>query len=435
MKLFHKLLISLILFGASTSYAQEVMTPEEAVAYAVAKNFDIVLAKNDAEVAMVLNNKASAGMLPKINLNTGDVFNLNNLNQKYTSGQNVKQNWVAVNSLNAGISMDWTIFDGMKMFATKDRLAALQSLGEIQLKNQIQDVAAQTLNAYYNIVRQKQQIKAAKELIGISEERVNLSQKKLDVGYSDKTPLLQAKVDLSAQQINILKQETLLEQAKISLNQIIGRNADESFEVIDNIEVNYQPNLQSIRDTTTSSNYLLAAAKKNIEIAQFQRKEINAQRLPQINLTSGYNFIQNNNKAGFQLFNRVYGPTVGVSAKIPIFNGGMVKKDLQAASINIAKQQIQYDKLKHDIDAGIVNAYKDFELSEKMLQLNEENVKIAAENVQITMERYRLNQSTSLDIKQAQSSYEDALYNVILARYNSKIAEIELKRIINNLLD
>ena len=435
MKLFHKLLISLILFGASTSYAQEVMTPEEAVAYAVAKNFDIVLAKNDAEVAMVLNNKASAGMLPKINLNTGDVFNLNNLNQKYTSGQNVKQNWVAVNSLNAGISMDWTIFDGMKMFATKDRLAALQSLGEIQLKNQIQDVAAQTLNAYYNIVRQKQQIKAAKELIGISEERVNLSQKKLDVGYSDKTPLLQAKVDLSAQQINILKQETLLEQAKISLNQIIGRNADEPFDVIDNIEVNYQPNLQTIRDTTTSTNYLLAAAKKNIEIAQFQRKEINAQRLPQINFTSGYNFVQNNNKAGFQLFNRVYGPSVGVSAKIPIFNGGMVKKDLQAASINIAKQQIQYDKLKHDIDAGIVNAYKDFELSEKMLQLNEENVKIAAENVQITMERYRLNQSTSLDIKQAQSSYEDALYNVILARYNSKIAEIELKRIINNLLD
>ena len=435
MKFFHKLLISLILFGASSSYAQEVMTPEEAVAYAVSKNFDIVLAKNDAEVAKVLNNKASAGMLPKINLNTGDVFNLNNLNQKFASGQNVKQNWVAVNSLNAGVSMDWTIFDGMKMFATKDRLAALQSLGEIQLKNQIQDVAAQTLNAYYNIVRQKQQIKAAKELIGISEERVNLSQKKLDVGYSDKTPLLQAKVDLSTQQINILKQETLLEQAKINLNQIIGRNADESFEVIDNIEVNYQPNLQTIRDTTTSTNYLLAAAKKNIEIAQFQRKEINAQRLPQINLTSGYNFIQNNNKAGFQLFNRVYGPTVGVSAIIPIFNGGMVKKDLQAASINIAKQQIQYDKLKHDIDAGIVNAYKDFELSEKMLQLNEENVKIAAENVQITMERYRLNQSTSLDIKQAQSSYEDALYNVILARYNSKIAEIELKRIINNLLD
>ncbi|HNJ10252.1 MAG: TolC family protein [Chitinophagales bacterium] len=435
MKFFHKLLISLILFGASSSYAQEVMTPEEAVAYAVSKNFDIVLAKNDAEVAKVLNNKASAGMLPKINLNTGDVFNLNNLNQKFASGQNVKQNWVAVNSLNAGVSMDWTIFDGMKMFATKDRLAALQSLGEIQLKNQIQDVAAQTLNAYYNIVRQKQQIKAAKELIGISEERVNLSQKKLDVGYSDKTPLLQAKVDLSAQQINILKQETLLEQAKINLNQIIGRNADEPFDVIDNIEVNYQPNLQTIRDTTTSTNYLLAAAKKNIEIAQFQRKEINAQRLPQINFTSGYNFVQNNNKAGFQLFNRVYGPSVGVSAKIPIFNGGMVKKDLQAASINIAKQQIQYDKLKQDIDAGIVKAYKDFELSEKMLQLNEENVQIAAENVQITMERYRLNQSTSLDIKQAQSSYEDALYNVILARYNSKVAEIELKRIINNLLD
>jgi len=435
MKFLNKIIVVFSLLAGNLVFGQELLQPEEAVSFAVAKNFDIILAKSDADIAKVLNNRASAGMLPKINLTTGDVFNLNNLNQKFSSGQEVNQNWVVVNSFNAGVSMDWTIFDGLKMFATKERLAALQALGEIQLKNQIQEVVAQTLNAYYNIVKQKQQIKASKELIKISEERVALSQKKLEVGYSDKTPLLQAKVDLSTQQINILKQETLLEQAKTNLNQIIGRNTDEPFEVIDVIEINYQPDLQAIRDTTVYSNYLLASAKKNIEIAQLQRKEINAQRMPQISFNSSYSFVQSNNKAGFQLFNRVYGPSVGVTAKIPIFNGGMVKKDLEAAAITIAKQQIQYDKLKHDIDANIVNAYKDFELSKQMLKLNEENVAFAEENVRITMERFRLNQSTSLDIRQAQSSYEDALYNVILARYNVKVAEIELKRLINNLPD
>jgi outer membrane protein len=401
---------------------------------AISKNFDIVIAKNEADIAKINNNKATAGMLPRINVTTGDVFNLSNINQKFTTGQEVKKNWVPVNSFNAGLNLNWTIFDGLKMFATKDRLAALQSLGEIQLKNQIQEVVAQVLNAYYEVVRQKQQIKALNESAAISVERVSLSQKKLDVGYSDKTPLLQAKVDYSAQQINILKQETVLQQTKVSLNQLLGRDANIEFEVLDTIEVNYVPNLQNIKDTTLAENFSIQSAEKNIEIAKLQHKEINSQRLPSINFNTGYLFTQNNSKAGLQLFNRSYGPTVGLNATIPIFNGGMVKKQLESSAVNIAIQQIQLDQIKNELDSKILTAYKNFDYATKMLKLNEENVKVAQENVQITLERYRLNQSNSIEIKQAQGSYEDALYNVILARYNAKTAEIELKKLSNDLV-
>ena len=429
-------IISLILltFLFTFSKAQELLTPENAVALAISKNFDIVIAKNEADIAKINNNKATAGMLPRINVTTGDVFNLSNINQKFTTGQEVKKNWVPVNSFNAGLNLNWTIFDGLKMFATKDRLAALQSLGEIQLKNQIQEVVAQVLNAYYEVVRQKQQIKALNESAAISVERVSLSQKKLDVGYSDKTPLLQAKVDYSAQQINILKQETVLQQTKVSLNQLLGRDANIEFEVLDTIEVNYVPNLQNIKDTTLAENFSIQSAEKNIEIAKLQHKEINSQRLPSINFNTGYLFTQNNSKAGLQLFNRSYGPTVGLNATIPIFNGGMVKKELESSAVNIAIQQIQLDQIKNELDSKILTAYKNFDYATKMLKLNEENVKVAQENVQITLERYRLNQSNSIEIKQAQGSYEDALYNVILARYNAKTAEIELKKLSNDLV-
>lgn len=431
----HKI-ISLILltFLFTFSKAQELLTPEDAIALAISKNFDIVIAKNEADIAKINNNKATAGMLPRINVTTGDVFNLSNINQKFTTGQEVKKNWVPVNSFNAGLNLNWTIFDGLRMFATKDRLAALQSLGEIQLKNQIQEVVAQVLNAYYEVVRQKQQIKALNESAAISVERVSLSQKKLDVGYSDKTPLLQAKVDYSAQQINILKQETVLEQTKVVLNQILGRDAGTAFEVLDTIEVNYVPNLQNIKDTTLAENFSIQSAEKNIEIAKLQHKEINSQRLPSINFNTGYLFTQNNSKAGLQLFNRSYGPTVGLNATIPIFNGGMVKKELESSAVNIAIQQIQLDQIKNELDSKVLTAYKNFDYATKVLKLNEENVKVAQENVQITLERYRLNQSNSVEIKQAQGSYEDALYNVILARYNAKTAEIELKKLSNDLV-
>lgn len=414
--------------------AQELLTPENAVALAVSKNFDIVIAKNEADIAKINNNKGAAGMLPKINVTTGEVFNLSNIHQELSTGTTTNKNWVPVNNFNAGLNLNWTVFDGLKMFATKERLAALQSIGEIQLKNQIQNTIADVLNSYYIIVQQKQQLKALNETVKISNERVALSQKKFDVGYNDKTPLLQAKVDLSGQQINILKQETNIQQSKIALNQILGRDANTDFDVIDTVEVNYIPVLQDIKDTVLQKNYSIQLAMKNIDIAKLQHKEINSQRLPSINFNTGYTFSQSNSKAGLQLVNRSYGPTVGVNAVIPIFNGGAIKKQLQASAVNIATQQIQVDKIKQDLDTKILAAFRDFDYAKKVLQLNEDNVKIAQENVTITMEKFRLNQTTSLDIKTAQGSYEDALYNVILARYTAKIAEIELKKLSNDLV-
>ncbi|HOY43005.1 MAG TPA: TolC family protein, partial [Chitinophagales bacterium] len=363
---FKIIFITFILSITFTSMkAQELLTPENAVALAISKNFDIMLAKNEADIAKINNNKATAGMLPIINVTAGDVFNLNNINQKFTTGQEVQRNWVPINSFNAALNIDWTIFDGMRMFAAKDRLAALQSLGEIQLKNQIQNTVAQVLSAYYGVVRQKQQIKALNISAELSDERVKLSQKKLDVGYSDKTPLLQAKVDYSAQQVNILQQETILQQSKAALNQLIGRDAAAEFDVIDTIEVNAVPDLQAIKDTVLTDNFAIKSAMKNIEIAKLQHKEINAQRLPSINFSTGYNFTQNNSKAGLQLFNRSYGPTLGLNALIPVFNGGRVKKQLESSAVNIATQQVLLDQVKNDLDAGIITAYKNFEFAAK----------------------------------------------------------------------
>ncbi len=430
-----KIICSVFIFFLSLRLdAQELLTPEEAVSMAVSTNFDIVIAKNEAEIAKINNNKGAAGMLPKINVTTGDVFNLNNINQKFTSGSDVVKNWVPVNSFNMSLNLNWTVFDGLKMFATKDRLKALQSIGELQLKEQIQNTMSQVLNGYYEVVRQKQQLKALQESAKISDERVKLAQKKFEVGYSDKTPLLQAKVDFSSQQINILKQEALLQQAKAQLNQLLSRDAAVDFEVVDSIQLNYIPNLQQIKDTALTQHFSVLRAKKYIEVARFQHKEIKAQRMPSVNFITGYGFTQNNSKAGFQIFNRTYGPTVGINALIPIYNGGTVKKELAASAVNIATQEIKVNQLKNELDAKIITAYRNFDYAQKMLKLNEENVAVADENVKIALERYRLNQSNSVEVKQAQSSYEEALYNVIAARYSAKIAEIELRKWSNDLI-
>lgn len=425
-------ILSFVCFQALT--AQELLTSEKAVSFALEKNYDIILAKSQADIANIYNSAATAGMLPKINATAGDAFNLNNINQKFTTGQEVKKDWVPINNFNAGVNLDWTIFDGLKMFATKDRLEALAAVGDLQLKDKIQNTVASVLNAYYDIVRLQQQLKAFNTSLSISEERVKLTQQKFDIGYSDKTPLLQAKVDDAQMRINILKQKNAIEQSKISLNQLLGRSADIDFDVIDTIVVNYHPQLLQLKDSMMRTNFSIQSAYKNIDIANFQRKEISAQRLPLVKLNTGYAFSQNNSKAGLVLYNQSYGPSLGLNANIPLFSGGIVKKQLQASSINIAGQKVQLNKIKNDLDATLSAAYKNYTYAQNMLALNEENVKLSEENVSITLNRFRLNQSNSVEMKQAQGSYEDALYNLILARYNAKIAEIELKKLSNDLL-
>ncbi|MDB5228205.1 MAG: outer rane efflux protein [Bacteroidota bacterium] len=414
--------------------AQELLTPEDAVAFAVSKNFDIVIAKNEADIARINNNRGEAGMLPIIDITTGDAFNLNNINQKFTTGQNVVKNWVPVNSFNASAQLNWTVFDGLKMFATKRRLEALQSQSEIQLKEQIQNSIGDVLTAYYDVVRQVQQLKAYDSTIRLYDERVSLSQRKFDVGYSDKTPLLQAQVDYAQQKINIVKQQSLVEEAKANLNKIIGRAPEIVFNVIDSISINYEPSLQDVKDTALQQNYSILAAMKDIDIAKFERKEINSQRLPRINFDAGYGFTQNNSKAGLQLFNRSYGPLLGVNATIPIYQGGVVKKRLEANAVNIGIQQLQVEQLKNDVSTQVLVAYRNYQYAKQVMDLNLEAIKAANENVTISMERYRLSEATSLETREAQNSYQEALYDLILSRYNAKIAEIQLKKLTNGLI-
>jgi outer membrane protein len=427
-------ILLLFILNIQLLISQEILQPQDAVALALNKNYDIMLAKNEADIVKINNSKANAGMLPNINVTTGDVFNLNNINQKFSSGQEINKNWIPVNSFNAALNMNWTIFDGLSMFAKKDRLNTLESIGALQLKIQMQNTIADVLKAYFDVVQQKQKLKALHENLKISQERMSLSEKKFDVGYADKTAYLQAKVDYNTQKINIFKQETLLAQQKIILNDIIGRDNTVDFDVIDNIDVLFEPNLQNIIDTSSTQNLELQVLKQNIEVAKYLHKEIKAQKMPIINFNTSYSFTQNNSKAGFQIFNRTYGPNLGVNAMIPIFNGGIIKKQLEASAINIASKQISLEKKKNNMQAQIISAFKIYQYSKDVLSLNENNIVVAKENLDITLEKFKLNQANSIEIRQAQSSYEDALFNAIVARYTAKISEIELKKISNILI-
>ena len=94
------------------------------------------------------------------------------------------------NSFNAGVELNWTLFDGGKMFITKNKLNEIQALGEIEFKDQVLQTVFNVIVAYYEVVREKQQLVSINEVISKNEASVNILKTSFGAGLSPKTNLI-----------------------------------------------------------------------------------------------------------------------------------------------------------------------------------------------------------------------------------------------------
>lgn len=428
----------LLLAGCRQAMAQEKLTVEQAVGAALQNNFDIKLLRNDSSSYALDNSYAKAAFLPRVNATGGLVFNNNNQKQRLADGSKRESKGIRSNTLTGSVQLNWTLFDGMKMFVTKDKLAEFVRLGELNIKNQMVATVAGVINNYYNIVRQKQQLKAIEEQMGINEDRVKLAEKKLSAGLGAKPELLQGKVDLNAQKAARMKQQTLIEQLKEQLNQLMNVALNTRYEVSDTITFQADIILGDLLGSVEKTNPQLMAIKKNIDIGKLTLKERKAERWPTLSFNSSYNYSKTDNKTVINPFTPLYsrnnGFNYGIGISIPILNGFNTRRQIQQAQLDIDYLNITYQSQKSRIDLDITNAFKDYELQKKTLALEEENILLAKENVYIALERLRLGLSTYLELRETQKSLELAYDRLIAARYNTKLAETDLLRLKGDLI-
>lgn len=364
--------------------AQRVMSIEEAMALALKNNFDIQLVRNDSASYAIDYSYANAAFLPQLNGTAGRIWNDNNQEQNFTDGRKRKAN-VNSSNITAVANLDWTLFDGLKMFATKKRLEELKELGEASVKTQVANSLAAVINNYYNIVRQKQQLRALDTLITINEERVKLAERKISVGLGSRPELLQAKVDLNAQRAAQLLQETLIAQLREQLNQLTGISILTEYDVSDSIPINLALDYSYIAKDFEKSNPGLLASMKTIDVARLALKERKAERFPTVQFNSAYNFGRTSNASvvnpEFQpIFSLNKGFNYGFTAIIPILNGFNTRRLIKQAGLDIEYNQIAYQAQRSRVELGINNSYKDYQYQKKALLLEEENITLAKEN-------------------------------------------------------
>jgi outer membrane protein TolC len=426
------------LFFSTALHAQDLLTPEEAVATALENNYEIRLSRNDSIISAIDYSYANAALLPRLNANGSYTLNNNNQKQKLADGTDRKANGIKSNNVNASLALNWVLFDGFRMFATRDKLRQFTILGDLIIRNQITDVVAQVLNTYFNIVRQKQQLRAVEEQMILNRERLKLAEVKLEVGLGIKPDVLQAKLDINAQIASQLNQQTLITRLKIDLNGLMAVEKGVDYEVLDSIPIDTTLTLDRIKANIADSSPALLLAQQNIEIANLILKEVRAERLPTVSFNSTYNFSKTNNNTVINpfspLFNQNRGFNYGLTASIPVFNNYTAKRNIRLAQADIDSRRLRLQSQLSQANNLLENNFRTYLLQKQQLGLEEMNIALAKENIFIAYERYKQGVTTFIELREAQKSLSEAYDRLIAARYNTKVAEIELLRLKGDLV-
>ncbi len=430
------------LFVLRFADAQEEVSLEQVIALALQHNYDVRVARTIDEAAETDKKYVWGAFLPQINGLASTTRNSNEqeirVRDRATDQIVPLSGPTASNNVSASLNGTWTLFDGTRMFATKQRIDRIAEQGELIVKDQMTNTIASIITNYYDIVRQKQQLKAIQEQMSVSEERVKLAERKLQVGTGVKPELLQARVDYNAQRTQVLQQESIIAQLKEQLNALVGSQLPQTYEVADTMVIDLGMQESVIPSNIEDSNYSLLVSRENVHIARLSVREQRADYMPVISLNSSLVYSRTDNTKMLNPYGTFYaqqqGFNYGASIAIPILNGFNTRRLTQQARIEFGRQTLLYNQLKINVNTGLKNAYVNYDNARKILLIEEETIGLAKENVYIALESFKRGLTTFIELRTAQQSLAEAYNRLISARYNTKVAETELLRLKGSLL-
>ena len=424
----------LIFICVATANAQEVLTLESAVKIALENNYEIKIATNNLTIQKTNVAIGNAGMLPTVSANVVDNNSIQNSSQIRQDGTKTELDNAKNNSLNYGVGLNWTVFDGLRMFARMDQLKELQKLGEAQLKltviTRISDVNA----AYYDLVQQQQQLAALDTTIVISNQRLTLAQNRFTIGKASKLEVLNAQVDLNTDQVALLRQKELYANSQILLNQLLARDVATDFQVIDVLKVDSLLSLPELKALAEKQNPQLEAQIINKRVAELELKQIKAARYPNVRVNTAYNFSESQSSLGFVAQSQSRGLNYGFSASLNLFDGFAQNRNEKITKIQIENSKLNIDQQNLAINSQLATSYQTYLTNLELIALEEKNELIAKQNLNITLDKFRIGTITTLEFRTAQLNYVNAKVRYSNAQFQGKLSEIALRELAGNLI-
>jgi len=446
----NKLYISTIFFlvFSGSIFAQEkLLSKEEAVNLALEYNFGIKVAKNQVEIAENNQSVLNSGFLPTLTGSAGANYQRDDntiafpgqLNQDGTPRADVDLYKAEAQRYNSSIRADYTLFDGLGRFYNYKRLKEQYQLSELQARETIENTILQLFSVYFEIARLTENENVQQQALEISTQRITRAEYAFEYGQNTKLDILNAQVDVTNDSINLLNTRQLLANTKRDLNVVMNQNLNEVFEV--DTLINFIPRLQleEYMSQADLNNVVLLQTEKNLAINEYDIKVSKSGYLPTLGLngTYGWNLNQSAASAFFPGTNNenTRNFVLGANLTWNLFDGGGTTVRVKNAKITYENQELLKEQVLLEVNRDIQNARTIYENRLNIYKIQEQNVLTNQNNFERSKEQFQLGRITSIEFRQAQINLLNAQTNKNLAKYDAKLAEIQLLQLTGQLLN
>jgi outer membrane protein TolC len=425
------------MFGIySPSSAQEVLTKQEAITQMLDNNFGIQFAENQLDIADNNQDILNSGYLPSLTGNAGANYTKDDQDVTFRDGESNSITGAETTRYNASVNFNYVLFDGLGRFWNYKSLKEEYNLSSLQARETIELTLLQLFTVYYEVARLTENEQVLKQTYGNTQQRLKRAEYSFEYGQVNKLEVLNAEVDIVNDSINLLNTRQLLENAKRDLNVVINTDLDRNFDVDTLVDFTNQIQLENYVNSADANNVNLLQAEKNITISDYDYKASKAVFLPSIGLTGSYGWNEGNFPVtSFATSSTTTGVSGGVSLSWDLFDGGRGITTTKNAKIQYDNQQLVKEQIKKEVTRDIYNARGNYQNRLNVLDLQKKNISTAKNNFERSSEQYKLGQITSVELRQSQVNLLNAQTSSNLAKYDAKLAELELLQLTGQLLN
>ena len=259
-------------------------------------------------------------------------------------------------TLDAGINLNWTIFDGFNITANYQRLKELERQGETNTRIAIEDLIANIAAEYYNYVQQKIRLKNFRYAVSLSKERLRIVEERYHIGNFSRLDYQQAKVDFNADSAQYMKQQELLHTSRIQLNELMAnKDVDQPFIIQDSlINVTASLNFEELWNATLTINASLLRAEQNNTLARLDYKKVCSRDYPYVKMNGGYGYTLNKYDISANSRRSNLGLNFGVTVGFNLFDGNR-RRERKNARIAVQNARLEREQLEQALRAhGVV---------------------------------------------------------------------------------
>jgi len=408
-----------IFIGSIMTFAQQtnkVWSLEECVDYAIQNNISVKRSVLATELKEADVTSAKMNFYPDVSGSVG---------ANYSFGAPLSNS-----SFNNtyGISSGVVLYNGKRnknfvSLAEKDL-----EISKLNIQKNKDDISLFVVNAYLDILYNRENVKIAREQISIGEKLVERMQGLVDAGTKARNDLFQVEANLASNEEAVVSAENNLDLALLNLAQTlqishVGFNVADVSINLESAKLLYN-NSELIYEKALLTRPEIESAMMSIENADLDIAVAEAGKLPTVSASYSFNSNYFNvadalNQSGYfkQLADN-RGHSLGVSVGIPIFDKNATKISVQRAQILKEMAAFTLEDEKTNLRATVERAYLDAKTSLKTFEAAKKSVEAQEEAFRTAQERYDLGVLTSYDFDQVRNQLVNAQSSFIRAKYS-----------------